>query len=263
MDVLAEIHRNRGTAPGPRPGSDRTPVVVARLLTEPDADNRCTISLPNSDPLVVPAVPSTYTGVTSVYVTMQDGKPIVVTAPAGTPTFSADAPTGDPVVTTVTGRVITPTVSGTWRATRSAWDRWNDATDVYQAGSTASGALSGIACYGTQITALGATDITRAVLTLVSNGHPNAGAWTASIKGAAHASLPGSAPTLAATSTSVSVPSADGGVVSVELDATTRGNLRTGTWVALGLAASGTYGGTRGTRDSRGWVLSLDYTVTA
>lgn len=265
IDVLGAIHRNRGTAPGPRPGSDRSPVVVARLLTEPDTDNRCTISIAGSDPLVVPAVPSTYTGVTSVYVTMQDGKPVVVTAPAGTPVFTSDAPTGDPVVEAVSSRIIQPTVSGTWRADRSAWDRWNEATDVYQAGSASSGTLSGIACYGSQITALGATSITRAVLTLVSNGAGLTSSFAAAIKGATYASLPAGAPTLAATTTSVTVPGYgfDGSVVSVELDATTRENLRTGTWRALGLGTTGTYGGTRGTRDSRGWVLSLDYTVTA
>lgn len=263
MDVLEAIHNLRGQPPLPRPGSDRTPVVVARLLTEPDADYLATISIAGSEPLVVPAAAGVYTGVTTVYAMMDRGRPVMVQGPAGAPVYTSPDPVVEETVSVVRGRVITPTVSGTWRAGWSAWDRWNDPTDVYQAGSTASGALSGIACYGTQITALGATDITRAVLTIVSNGHPNAGAWTASIKGAAHASLPAGAPTLAATSTSVSVPSADGGVVSVELDATTRGNLRTGTWFALGLAASGTYGGTRGTRDGRGWVLSLDYTVTA
>lgn len=261
MDVLEAIHNLRGQPPLPRPGSDRTPVVVARLLTEPDADYLATISIAGSEPLVVPAAAGVYTGVTTVYAMMDRGRPVMVQGPAGAPVYTSPDPVVEETVSVVRGRVITPTVSGTWRATRSAWDRWNDATDVYQAGSTASGALSGIACYGTQITALGLTTMT-ASLTLVSNGHPAAGAWTAAIKGAAHASLPAGAPTLAATTTTATVPSADGGVVTVELDATTCDNLRTGTWYALGLGATGTYGGTRGTRDSRGWVLTISGTVT-
>lgn len=261
MDVLAAIHANRGTAPPPRPGTDRSPIVVARLLSEPDAEGLCTIALADSDPLIVPAVPSTYTGVTTVYVTMQDGRPVLVTAPAGTPVQYDTPPSGAATTETVTGIVITPTVSGSWRATRSAWDRWNDATDVYQTGSAVSGALSGIACYGDRITALGLVTMT-ATLTLVSNGHPAAGAWSAAIKGATYSSLPAGAPTLAATSTTATVPSADGGVVTVALDATTCENLRAGTWKSLGLGTTGTYGGTRGTRDGRGWVLTIDGTVT-
>ena len=261
MDVLAAIHHMRGHAAPPRPGSDTTPVVVARLLTEPGTDYLCTISIAGSEPLTVRANAGVYTGVTTVSVLMDKGRPVLVQGPAGEPVYESPAPVAEAEVSTVRGRVIVPTVSGTYRATRSAYDRWNDANEVYQAGSAASGTLSGIACYGTQITALGLTTMT-ASLTLVSNGHPAAGAWTAAIKGAAHASLPAGAPTLAATTTTATVPSADGGVVTVELDATTCDNLRTGTWYALGLGATGTYGGTRGTRDSRGWVLTISGTVT-
>lgn len=263
IPVLGEIHRMRGRAAPPRAGIDRTPVVVARLLSEPDSDNLCSVSIGGSDPLSIPAVPSTYTGVTSVYVSMHEGRPVLVTGPAGAPTFEESTPSGEATTETFSA-TITPTVSGTWRADRSAWDRWNDATDVYQAGSTLSGTLSGIACYGSQITALGAASITKARLTLVSNGAGYVTSWSAAIKGATHSSLPATAPTLAATSTSVTVPGYgyDGSAVTVELDATTRESLRDGTWKSLGLGTTGTYGGTRGTRDSRGWVLYLEGTVT-
>lgn len=265
MDVLAAIHARRGQAAPPRAGIDRTPLVVARLVTEPDADHLAVISIAGSEPLTVPAVPSTYTGVTSVYVSMSDGRPVLVTGPAGTPTFAAPAPTGGtPTSETVTGLVVAPTVSGTWRVDRAAWDRWNEATDVYQAGSASSGVLSGIACYGDGIVNLGLDSITRARLTLVSNGAGYVSSWSAAIKGATYSTLPSSAPTLAATTSSVTVPGYgyDGSAVTLDLDATTRENLRAGTWKALGLGTTGTYGGTRGTRDSRGWVLTIDGTVT-
>lgn len=264
LDVLGAIHAQRGQAAPPRQGSDRSAVIVARLLTEPDSDNRCTVSVGGSEPLTLPAVPSTYTGVTTVYVAMQDGRPVMVTAPAGSPVMAPDNLTGATATETVAGRVIAPTASSTWRVDRSAWDRWNEATDVYQAGSAASGVLSGLACYGDQIVNLGADSITRGVLTLVSNGHGASSSWSAAIMGATHSSLPAVAPTLAATTSSVTVPGYgyDGSVVTVSLDATTLENLRDGTWKSLGLGTSGTYGGTRGTRDSRGWVLALDYTVT-
>lgn len=266
IDVLAAIHARRGQAAPPRAGIDRTPLVVARLITEPDADDIAEISIVGSEPLAVPAVPSTYTGVTSVYVTMSEGRPVLVTGPAGTPVFSEEepVPAESTTVETVTGIVVAPTVSGTWRVDRAAWDRWNVATDVYQTGSATSGTLSGIACYGDAIVNLGLDTIARARLTLVSNGAGYSASWSAAIKGATHSSLPATAPTLAATSSSVTVPGYehDGSAVTVDLDATTRENLRDGTWKSLGLGTTGTYGGTRGTRDSRGWVLTIDGTVT-
>ena len=264
MDVLAAIHARRGQAAPPRAGIDRTPLVVARLVTEPDADDLAVISIAGSEPLTVPAVPSTYTGVTSVYVSMDSGRPVLVTGPAGTPVFEAPTPTETTAAETVTGLVVAPTISGTWRVDRAAWGRWNDATDVYQAGSASSGVLSGIACYGNLIVNLGLDTITRARLTLVSNGAGYVSSWSAAITGATYSSLPASAPTLAATTSSVTVPGHgfDGSAVTLDLDATTRENLRAGTWKSLGLGTTGTYGGTRGTRDSRGWVLTIDGTVT-
>ncbi len=264
MDVLAAIHARRGQAAPPRAGIDRTPLVVARLVTEPDADDLAVISIAGSEPLTVPAVPSTYTGVTSVYVSMDSGRPVLVTGPAGTPVFEAPTPTETTAAESVTGLVVAPTVSGTWRVDRAAWDRWNEATDVYQAGSSASGVLSGIACYGDGIVNLGLDTITRARLTLVSNGAGFVSSWSAAIKGATYSTLPASAPTLAATTSSVTVPGYgyDGSAVTVDLDATTRESLRTGRWKSLGLGTTGTYGGTKGTRDSRGWVLTIDGTVT-
>lgn len=263
IPVLSAINANRGKAAPPRPGSDDTPVVVARLLAEPDSNNLAVISVGGSDPLTVPAVPSTYTGVSTVYVRMADGRPVMVEAPAGTPAISDPEPTGGATTEDFTA-TISPTVSSTWRADRGAWDRWNEATDVYQAGSSASGTLSGVACYGSQIAALGAASLTRVRLTLVSNGRGLTTSWSAAIKGATHSSLPSTAPTLAATSSAVTVPGYgfDGSVVTVDLDATTRENLRDGTWKSLGLGTAGTYGGTRGTRDSRGWVLYIEGTVT-
>ena len=274
MDVLDAIARQAGHAPAPRAGMDPSPSVVAVLVSPPDASYIARVSILGSEPISLPTVAGAYTGVTTVHVLMdqQTGRPVMVLGPAGAsatetlPPPAAPPPPSAPVTRTVTGRAIMPTVTGTWRAARSAWDRWNRAGDVYQSGSGASGPLSGLACYGEQVTALGASTITRAVLTLVSSGNALSASWTARVTGSPHGSLPAAAPTFLPTPpVTVAVPGhgSDGATVAAELSAAIREDLRTGTARALGLPASGDYGGTRGLRDSRAWVLALDYEVPA
>ena len=271
IDVLGAIARQATHTAAPR---DTSVTMVAVLITPPDESLQAQVSLVGSEPITLPAVASTYTGVTTVHVLMdaETGRPRMVLGPAGTPepeTLPPPAvpPTPEaPRVQTVTGRVIVPSASGTWRTSRSGWDRWNLAGDVYQAGSASSGPLSGLAVYGNQITSLGASRITRGVLTLVSSGNAAGSSWTADVRPSAHASLPGSAPTYLATPpASVAVPGyrRDGAVVTVELTPAILENLRTGAAASLGLATLGDYGGTRGIRDSRAWTLALDYEVPA
>ena len=279
IDVLAAIARQAGQAPPPRLGSDSTTTMVGVLVSPPDASYIARVSILGSEPIPLPAVTSAYTGVTTVHVLLDaaTGRPVMVLGPAGAPKVDSlpppavppppvPTPDAQPVTRTVTGRAVLPSVTGTWRATRSAWDRWNVAGDVYQAGSSSSGPLSGIACYGDQITALGASTITRAVLTLVSSGNATTAAWTARVTGSPHGSLPGAAPAFLATPPStVTVPGfrADGQAVTVELSAAIREDLRTGAARALGLPTSGDYGGSRGMRDARAWALVLDFEVPA
>lgn len=279
IDVLGAIARQAGQAPAPRFGSDATITMVGVLVSQPDASYIARVSILGSEPIPLPAVTSAYTGVTTVHVLLDaaTGRPVMVLGPAGAPKVDSlpppavpppTTPSGgtQPVTRTVTGLAVLPTVTGTWRAVRSAWDRWNVAGDVYQAGSASSGPLSGIACYGDQITALGASRIIRGVLTLVSSGNAAGASWTADVRPSAHASLPGSAPTYLSTPpASVAVPGyrQDGAVVTVELTPAILEDLRTGAAASLGLATLGDYGGTRGIRDSRAWTLALDYEVPA
>ena len=279
IDVLGAIARQAGQAPPPRLGSDSTTTMVAVLVSPPDASYIARVSILGSEPIPLPAVTSAYVGVTTVHILFDaaTGRPVMVLGPAGAPTVDSlpppavpppTTPSGgtQPVTRTVTGRAVLPTATGTWRAARSAWDRWNVAGDIYQAGSASSGPLSGIACYGDQVTALGASKITRAVLTLVSSGAGLTSSWTAGVTASPHGSLPATAPTFLptpATTVTVAGHGHDGEAAYVEVSPAILEDLRTGTARALGLPASGTYGGTRGIRDSRSWTLSLDYEVPA
>lgn len=281
LDVLGAIHRRRGTTPGRRLGADTSPVVVGFLLAEPDATTYlCTVSILGSEPIPgVPATPSTYTGVTTVAVLMdpEKGTPVRVLGPAGAPPeeliVEPPRPSSDPVVNpdspgstrVVRGKVVLPSFTGTYRVSRSAWGRWNDAADVYQAGSASSGTLYGLAAYGNQITALGASSITRARLTLVSNGAGFVPAWDAVVRGSVNGTRPAGAPSYAGDTVTVSVPGygKTGQSATVELGATMREALRDGTARGLGLVGA-TYGGTLGIGRGNGsaWALSLDYEVT-
>ena len=275
LDVLGAIHGQRGADVGARPGSDASLRATAYLLDYDSGTYLSEVSVHGSEPIGgVPTVPSTYTGVTTVYVLMEGGRPVQVLGPAsdvaiGTAGGVATPPAASPSTTrTVTGLVIGPAGSGTYRVDRSAWDRWNvtsygGASDAYQAGSTASGTLYGLAWFGDQVVNLGADSITRATLHLVSNGAGTSASWSATVRGCASGARPAGAPTYTGSTVSVTVPGYGkaGQVVTVDLDSTMRGDLRTGAIKSLGLTG-GTYGGTYGAGRAPGWCLSLDYTVT-
>lgn len=117
--------------------------------------------------------------------------------------------------------------------------------------------LIGLATYGTQITALDADDITRAVLTIRGNGY-NTVPWTATFQGATDATRPSGAPTLTGDTWTATIPA--GRVTTrVEVPASVREAMRTGTVCGIALMGD-TTGGTSGVTPS--WCLSLDYTVT-
>ena len=228
LDVLGAIHGQRGADVGTRPGSDGSVRATAYLLDYDSVTYLSEVSVHGSEPIGgVPTVPSTYTGVTTVYVLMDGGRPVQVLGPAsdvavGGTGGGIEAPPSASTSTTrtVTGLIVGPAGSGTYRVDRAAWDRWNTtsyggASDAYQAGSSASG--------------------TR----------------------------PAGAPTYTGSTVSVTVPGYGraGQVVTVDLDSTMRGDLRTGAIKSLGLTGA-TYGGTYGAGRAPGWYLSLDYTVS-
>lgn len=265
MDVLAALHARRGLAPAGQ-AVRRVAVLTGVLSALPDADSLCTVSVYGSEPIEgVPATPNAYTGATTARVLMVDGTPAQVLGPLGSVPIGGGvgdvAPPGVPQsggTATVT-RAILPSVSGTYRSTRGAWGRWGDADDVYQAGSAQSGPLSGLACYGDQVVAIGAASITRAVLTLVQVGTGFSLPWSAVVRGSASGSLPAGAPSYAGDSITVGMPgaSAGGATRTGELTATMCEALRTGATKSLGLVGVD-YGATAGLgTHGAAWALSL------
>lgn len=264
-DILTAIYERRGKAPEPRPGSDDTLRTTAALVDVDDATYTATVSVWGSEPIEgVPAVPSVYTGVTSVQVLLQGGRPVQVLGPASDAELTpAERPPAAVVSSVRTAtRTVSPVGAGTWRTDSAAWDRHNGATKpVYQGTSlNGHGPLRGLAWYGDQVTALGASTITGATLTVVSNGSPGAGAWTATIQGCASGSRPAGAPTFTGDTFTVSVPSGSGGRVTVAIPSSVREAMRTGAVRSLGLVGS-PYGGTTSTPPS--WSIAFDYEVTA
>ena len=275
MDLTLEaIRALRGSAKPARPGSDDTLVTTGYLIAGPGANRRCTISVYGSPQISgVIAASADYTGATAVRVLMDRGRPVQVLGPAGaipiTPSpgggqsLPPPPPPPAPIIETAS-RVILPSATGTWRAIRAAWGRWGHAADTAQGNADGSGPLIGLACYGDQVVALGASSITRATLTLVQN--PDSGyatPWAAVVQGSPHRSLPAGAPTASGTSTTVPMPGRGRGTTATaDLPADVRNALRTG--AVKGFAMNGAaYGSALGAgRHGQAWALTLDYQTT-
>ena len=273
MDIELEAIRDlRGQPQQARPGLAAQLVVTGYLISSPDASRRCTVSVLGSDHIAgVPAVSADYTGATAVRILLAGGVPVQVLGPAGiipvkpsgpvtTPTIPPPPPAPAPQTVSST-RVVMPSASGTWRAMRGAWGRWGVAADTAQGSPDGSGPLTGLACYGDQIVALGASSITRAVLTLVQN--PDSGfstPWAAIVQGSPHAALPGGAPTSSGGTATVTMPGRGRGTTAtIDLPASIREGLRTGTFKGLALVGTA-YGSALGAgRHGQAWTLTIDY----
>lgn len=268
MDLTLQAVRDlRGQPELPRPGSDSTLIATGYLIDGPGTTRRCTVSVYGSEPIKgVIAASADYTGATTVRVLMDQGRPVQVLGPAGVLPVSqiAPPPTTTPPTAVPASRVILPTASGTWRAIRSAWGRWGVAADTAQGSAGGSGPLVGLAVYGDQIVALGASSITKATLTLVQN--PDSGystPWSAVVQGSPLGSLPAGAPTSAGTTATVGMPGRGRGTAaSAELPADVREALRTGAIKGLTLVGAA-YGSALGAgRHGQAWALVLDYQTT-
>lgn len=172
-------------------------------------------------------------------------------------------PPAPPTTQQVTTTII-PQWSGTWRASRSAWDRWNTdrfggRSDLYQGESFGSGPLSGLATYGDQIVNLGAISIDNMVLALVgNNGSGMAG--PAVVQGSPHGSQPAGG------------PGGSGDIATADMSATTIGymalpgsireGMRTGAVRGLALVG-GSYLGVAGTGTAGSMTLTITYTRSA
>lgn len=174
-----------------------------------------------------------------------------------TSTYPPPAPSTQQVTTT-----IRPAWSGTYRASRSAWDRWNvdrygGRSTLYQGSGYGSGPLVGMAAYGTQVRDLGAISVDAVTVTLRGAGL-DSGPTVVSVIGTAENAQPAGGPTGVGSLASAQQPSADG-VTSAALPADLRELLRTG--AAGGLALVGTeYGAVLGTGSADGMVLTVTYT---
>lgn len=145
LDVLAAIQAQRSQAAPPRKGQDDTLVAQGYLLDGPDSSWLCTVSVLGSQPIAgVPATAGDYTGVTAVHVLIHPltGRPVHVLGPAGLLATLTPAPGTSGTTETVTGLLIVPTSTGTWRDDEAAWDRWatgafGGVDDVWQSADAA------------------------------------------------------------------------------------------------------------------------------
>lgn len=269
MDVLTAVRRAGRVAAPARADTDRgMPVRVAGLLGVDEETHTASITLPGAGVIAgVPAVQTVYAGVPLVHVLMESGRPVLVIGPARVDDVPDPAPPQPPDPAPgpapVVGVTVSPSGSGTWRTSRGAWDRWNVATDVYQAGSAGSGPLIGLAWYGDRFVGLRASSISLVRVRIVSSGNPGAGPWTATLRGCPSGSRPGGAPTFTGDTVNVTIPSGAGGVAHVDLPPSMREALRTGAIRSLGLVGSA-YGGTIGTRGgSLMWQCTINHQPAA
>ncbi|MDO4243810.1 MAG: hypothetical protein Q4C85_08665 [Actinomyces sp.] len=240
----------------PRSGADRAQVMIAEVTAVSTDGTQVSVSILGADPVQLPATASVWTGVTTAHVLMDPGtgRPVHVLGPATKPLESASTapPTqGEDPVTVVRTATVTPEWSGTWTAGQG-WDRLNigrygGRTDLYQ-GALAGIPRTGLATYGQRITALAASKITRATLTLTGNGS-NRGSWTAIIQ-CADKTTAGPAPS--GTTAGVTIT----GTATAQVDITA---LAGGLMAGRGLALVGaSYGAVHGTGASMSLALTYE-----
>lgn len=249
LDLLTSIPADEG----PRPGSDRAMIAVARVLDVANGGTTVTVSLLGSAGITLPATASTWTGVETAYVLLDPdtGRPIHVLGPAPAPKtgpMSFDPPEA-------TTNTVTCTAHPIWTGTHAptGWNRFGAAIvghprDLSQ-GDAGTGTLTGLATYGQQIPAIGTASITRAILTAVGNG-ANPNTWNAVFQCATYTDA-GPQPT---------GPQATGTITSNQTSSIDITALAAGLLAGQGIALVGAvYGGIRGQGESM--VLSLECEV--
>lgn len=265
-----DAYREAKFAPvGLRHGADTRLYTIGVLLSIDTVKNRAKVSVNDGAGSWVPVVPAVYDGVRTVHVLldpMQGGRAQLVLGPCEEPSASPDPlpqPPPDPPPDVVSRTVtIRPTWSGSWRVSRAAWDQWNTdqyggRSDLYQGDAFGSGTLKGLATYGNQITNLGATAITSAVLTVVRQGWNSGSSGNVTVQGSPHGSRPVGAPTSSGDTVSKSLAVGQRGVIA--LTSSMRESLRIGGY--RGLCLVGTFPmGVRGTSLADGMALRITYT---
>ncbi|MCT1395678.1 hypothetical protein M4D51_08055 [Microbacterium sp. p3-SID338] len=166
---------------------------------------------------------------------------------------------------------ILPQWSGSWRSAYSRWDSWN--TDRYGGRSTlwqgsgaGSGQMIGLATYGDQVTALGAQQITRMLVSVYRADSSFSNPRAAVLQASPHGARPGGAPT-GAGATVASPGLTPGQGAQVDLPGSVFESFRTGASRGLVLVG-GDYAGFSGTPDrspvrADGMALVVQYKVLA
>lgn len=250
---ILDLLSSTPAAEGPRPGSDHAMVAVARVLDVDGGGTTVTVSLLGSAGITLPATVSTWTGVETAYVLLDPstGRPIHVLGPAPAPKI-APVSFKPPKATT---RTITATAYPIWTGTHApaGWRHFGAAIvghprDLNQ-GDAGTGTLTGLATYGQQIPAIGATSITRATLTATGNG-ANSNTWNAVFQCATYTD----------DGPQATGPQATGTITNNQTSSIDITALADGLLAGHGIALVGAvYGGLRGQGDSM--VLSLQCEV--
>lgn len=246
-----------GTLPTPSPAAGSR--VVVGVVAGVEASGRAvSVSVLGSAPLTLPATASVWAGVRTCWVlTDAAGRPAYVLGPAPDPGGAVPAPPAraHPAATARVA-VAVPAATRTWWAGHGwgVWDatgtRASAATDLYQGTAPTGGALTGVAVYGDQVTALAPTLVTSASLTLTP--YPGPAPWELVVRACPDPGEEAPAPTGPAVTTTVDGPA------TLVLDVTALGPALAG---GAGLALTGTaYGTVSG--DPPSMSLSLGYETT-
>lgn len=210
----------------------------------------------------LPFLPGSYgTLPRDVWISLSDwGSPVLVLGPSAvTPPPPPPPPEPPPSSVVTVTQTINAQWSGSYRHSRSAWDRWNTSryggrSTLYQGDGQGSGPMTGLAVYGSQLVNLGAISITRVRVRLNSVGLAS-GSPAVTVQGSPHGSKPAGAP-------SSSGATASGMNDWVDLPSSVREAMRTG--AVRGLATvGGSYSAVAGAGNGSGMALQVTYTRNA
>lgn len=246
MGALADAREV--TAFAPRAGRAH---VVAQLLTVDGVTQRATVSIDNSPPVTLPfaGAAADYSGITTVLCACNPtdgGRAVFVLAPVGAQIDPPVAPVAAVSAPAVAG--IGVVGSGTWRASRGAWDRYTGGdgalSDLYQGPAATGGdTLLGWCGYGDQIVGLGATTITSITVIVTRVGTGTTGGVALTVQGSPSGTRPAGAPGHSGETASVTLTR--GATGTITLTAAMCEALRTGAAKGLCLVG-GAYAGAKG-----------------
>ena len=271
MDQLAMIREASTGALLPQPAGDRSATATAVLVRTGPGSLSLWVSLYGGDPVLLPCQPASYVGISTVTVLVQAGRPVHVLGPAGAPKIddSLLAAKRDAIdkpieqLRSISGALVRPVWSGTYRSDRRAWDAWDTSFfggrgDVYQ-GVQGGVQLTGCAVYGTGVTSLNAESIQRMTLSITPNGSEKGASAVLSVQAVRDGDAPSGMPNIYGNA--YSTPAVAAGTTTYwELPEALKEDLRTGQ--ARGLAFSGPQRqGVYGTSRPDGLSLTIDYTT--